>query len=536
MKLWYEKDVKRIANRPKVRKAIEDRKSKIEARHTAKSARNKEMTGFLLEFTPEKMVETGQMMNRKFILHIGPTNSGKTYHAIEALKNRNITGAYFGPLRLLALEIFDTLNEEGFPCNLLTGEEEELVEGARLTSSTIEMCDFRRDYDVVVIDEAQLVNDLDRGGYWVRTICQVKAKEIHICMAPYAESLITELLEDMYADYEIKHYDRLVPLEFDGKMNSIKNVEPGDAVITFSRKKVLDLASTIEAHGLRTSVIYGALPPASRREEVRKFASGETQVVVATDSIGMGISLPIKRVIFAETSKFDGTTVRKLNSKEIQQIAGRAGRYMKYDIGLVKTMLDPGLVENALDEVITQQKYMIFPFPKEALNSQYKIDELMNCWQSLPIRGSFVNQNMNDPIILYNSLSSKQKKYDKELIFDAIMCHLDTGSDLLIAYWQECADAYFLGEDIPEPEYIPENSLEYCELKYKAWDVYEQMVRKTGLSCLKSKEKQALSKKINKFLDKRKSVKPKPPKKRSRNHDRFMYDFFDDDDDDDLYN
>ena len=134
-------------------------------------------------------------MHRRFILHIGPTNSGKTYEAIERLKNAE-SGVYLAPLRLLAYEQYDTLNRAGAYCTLVTGEERRVVEGATLRSSTIEMLDFTQRYDVAVIDEAQMMTDDERGGAWTAAIMGVRAKEIHVCAAPSAETSLKRLIEE----------------------------------------------------------------------------------------------------------------------------------------------------------------------------------------------------------------------------------------------------------------------------------------------------------------------------------------------------
>ena len=84
---------------------------------------------------------------------------------------------------------------------------------------------------------------------------------------------------------------------------------------------------------MKCSVIYGNLPYDVRQEEARRFRDGETDVVVATDAIGMGMNLPIRRVVLLETEKFDGRERRDLKPGEIQQIVGRAGRRGMYEEG-----------------------------------------------------------------------------------------------------------------------------------------------------------------------------------------------------------
>jgi ATP-dependent RNA helicase SUPV3L1/SUV3 len=91
-------------------------------------------------------------------------------------------------------------------------------------------------------------------------------------------------------------------------------------------------------------VVYGALPPEVRRNEAERFATGQSHVLVATDAIGMGLNLPIQRVLFSTMSKYDGVADRPLNESEVHQIAGRAGRYGIHEEGFVGVLseAEPG--------------------------------------------------------------------------------------------------------------------------------------------------------------------------------------------------
>jgi ATP-dependent RNA helicase SUPV3L1/SUV3 len=95
------------------------------------------------------------------------------------------------------------------------------------------------------------------------------------------------------------------------------------------------LRDQIAADGHPVSVIYGALPPEVRRREAERFATGESHVLVATDAIGMGLNLPIQRVLFSTMNKYDGVADRELTVSEVHQIAGRAGRYGMHEEGYV---------------------------------------------------------------------------------------------------------------------------------------------------------------------------------------------------------
>lgn len=283
--------------------------------------------------TPMEAYPLARTMRRRFVLHVGPTNSGKTHEALMVLAAAE-SGAYLGPLRLLAYEQFEELNRLGTPCSLLTGEESIELAGARHVSSTVEMAQFSRAIGVAVIDEAQMVADRDRGYHWTEALLGIPAREVHVCCAPHAEGVVRRLVDLCEDELEVVRHERLVPLEADrGEFRLPESVQAGDALVVFSRRSVHAVAALVTAAGLKASLVYGALPHDVRHEEARRFDEGETDVVVATDAIGMGMNLPIRRVVFVEQDKYDGRTTRPLLPEEVQQIAGRAGRFGRYDIG-----------------------------------------------------------------------------------------------------------------------------------------------------------------------------------------------------------
>lgn len=267
-----------------------------------------------------------RMIRRELHLHLGPTNSGKTHAAIARLRAAE-SGLYAAPLRLMAMEWAERLNAEGVPTDLVTGEEIIRVAEARHESVTIEMCSMKSKVDVAVIDEAQMIADPERGWAWTQAILGLPAREIHLTGSPDAEPWVT-LLAEMTQDRVFVHrYERLVPLKTTDGPVSIDDVGEGDAIIAFSRTGVLRLKSDMQSAGLSVATIYGALSPEVRREEARRFRSGEAEVLVSTDAIGMGLNLPIRRVLFSEGDKFDGVSRRPLLDAEVRQIAGRAGRF-----------------------------------------------------------------------------------------------------------------------------------------------------------------------------------------------------------------
>jgi ATP-dependent RNA helicase SUPV3L1/SUV3 len=286
---------------------------------------------------------TARHLQRSVKLFVGPPNSGKTHAAFERLAQAN-QGAYLAPLRLLALEGRDRLVARGVPCSLLTGEENLADPNARVVSSTIEMVSTQRPMDVAVIDEAQMLFDTYRGWAWTQAIVAVPANEVIIICSSYAVSAIENLLHLCGERFEVRYFERKQQVQQLLTPVPIARVEKGDAIVAFSRRDVLTLRDQIAANGHAVSVIYGALPPEVRRREAERFAQGASHVLVATDAIGMGLNLPIRRVLFSTMTKFDGQSDRPLNESEVHQIAGRAGRYGMHDEGFAGVLkeAEPG--------------------------------------------------------------------------------------------------------------------------------------------------------------------------------------------------
>jgi len=326
---WLKKDVLSAMETDKFLEFYSKIKAEDEKRHV------KDLLP-VISALPETMPElypAARKMYRHFILHIGPTNSGKTHDAKQKLKSAD-AGLYLGPLRLLAYEVCSDLREAGVLCSLVTGEEEDIVPGATVQASTVEIADLYKQYDIAVIDEGQMIADRERGGNWTRAILGLCSKEIHVCFAPQAKDVIISLIESCNDTYEIVNHERLVPLVQEKKVFRFpQDIEDGDALIVFSRRDVHACAAELKDLNIPCSIVYGNLPYDVRHREAEKFARGDAKVVVATDAIGMGMNLPIRRVVFLKLQKFDGVSRRTLFPEEVRQIAGRAGRFGKYDKG-----------------------------------------------------------------------------------------------------------------------------------------------------------------------------------------------------------
>ena len=286
----------------------------------------------------------------RVVAHLGPTNSGKTYAALEELAAKG-SGVYAGPLRMLAQEAHRRLGERIGPENvgLVTGEER-VNERAPVICSTVEMAPLSG--ELLVLDEVQWADDTERGSAWTRLLLAGEYREILILGALDALPLV----ERAFPDFELKVFERMLPLEFVGE-RALRSLGTGTVVVAFSRKAVLALAGEVNRlHPGRVAVLYGAMPLASRREEIDRFLSGAADVCVATDVLGHGVNLPCETLLFAETTKFDGEERRDLHPWELAQIAGRAGRFGLVERGHVGVLAglgwgvaDPQLVESALE-------------------------------------------------------------------------------------------------------------------------------------------------------------------------------------------
>ena len=492
--VWTEDQLRRVLNS---REAIEYLKQRNEEADRKKQMQ--EIRSLLSDYTPEYYIDHARKLShRVFVLHVGPTNSGKTFDAMEDLK-ANTPGTYLGPLRLLALEMADKLNAAGIPTSMITGEETILAPDAVVISSTIELCNYEQHFRTAVIDEAQLIADPDRGSSWLKALCLVNADVVHVCMAPEARSYIEGLIKDFGAEYVVREHQRLAPLVYGGACKGIRDLREGDAVISFSRKSVLSTAAQLEKKGFRASVIYGALPPEARRNEVRKYMSGQTNIVCATDAIGLGISLPISRVIFAESQKFDGKELRRLTVSEVRQIGGRAGRFGLKEKGEVLHFGDAAFIGHYLNATPPKIRACCISFPRETLQTDYPLDQLFRVWQGLNRQPGFVREDMKDALILYGQIQKQVKKANRDLIYDLITCPVDTRSTELVGYWAACALAILKNRAIPQP-YFGTESLQACELQYRAYDIHHQLLRRIGREDDCTRERQEICEKIARFM------------------------------------
>jgi len=364
----------------------------------------KEELQTLLNCDLKSLYPLARSLNRKLYFYVGPTNSGKTYAAMKDLKEADC-GIYLAPLRLLALEGYETLKKEDIPTSLVTGEEQLFDEDASHVCSTIEMLDFDMDIDVSVIDEIQMLADVDRGWAWVNAIIGVPSKKVIMTGSVNALEAVKKIAKYLGEELEIVKFKRKNELKVLEKATTLREIQSGTALIAFSRNDVLKYKQKLQKFH-KVSVIYGNLSPEVRRDEARRFREGESQILVATDAIAMGLNLPIKTILFTTDTKFDGISKRLINVNEITQIAGRAGRFGFHEEGFIGGT-SKKILEHIQEEFATPIKTIKPPFRVKANAKQ--IEELSNHLQT-------------------KNLSKVLKFFAKNMIFSGPFCAANISS------------------------------------------------------------------------------------------------------------
>ena len=246
---------------------------------------------------PTEWYTNARQVQRDVHLHIGPTNSGKTYNALKRLEESG-DGIYAGPLRLLAHEVYSRFKAKGKSCDLITGDDVRLENDptTSLRASTVEMVDLASRFEVAVIDEIQMMADQDRGWAWTRAFLGANAKEVHICGEARVLPLIRELTASTGDILHVHEYKRLNPLKVMSKSlkGDLKSLRKGDCIVAFSVMDIHALKKQVELDtGRRCAIVYGSLPPETRAQQAALFndPDNDYDFLVASDAIGMGLNL-----------------------------------------------------------------------------------------------------------------------------------------------------------------------------------------------------------------------------------------------------
>ncbi len=283
---------------------------------------------------------------------LGPTNTGKTYLAIERMLGHE-SGMIGFPLRLLARENYDRVAKiKGVGrVALITGEEKIVPPGARYFICTVESMPLDRPVSFLAVDEVQMAADPERGHFFTDRL--LNARGLNETMLLGADT-IRPVLNRLLPDIDVVARPRFSKLTYVGPKKATR-LPARSAVVGFSASEVYAIAELIRRHRGGTAIVMGALSPRTRNAQVEMFQSGEVDYLVATDAIGMGLNMDVNHVWFASLRKYDGHMSRQLRAVELAQIAGRAGRYM--NDGTFGTTIDVGGLDEETVEAIENHRF-----------------------------------------------------------------------------------------------------------------------------------------------------------------------------------
>ena len=265
-----------------------------------------------------------QNHSQKIVALLGPTNTGKTYVAIEKMLQFN--SAIFGlPLRLLAREVYDTcVKKIGLDkVALITGEEKIIPSSADYFICTVESMPKDKEVDFVAIDEIQMCADRERGHIFTERLLHSRGQKLTMFLG---SQVMAGIINDLIKDVEFEKKERFSKLSYSG-YKKISRLDRKVAIIAFSIEEVYAIAELVRRQKGGAAVIMGSLSPKTRNSQVGLYQSGDVDYLIATDAIGMGLNMDINEIYFSNLKKFDGKKTRRLNLIEMSQIAGRAGRF-----------------------------------------------------------------------------------------------------------------------------------------------------------------------------------------------------------------
>ena len=266
------------------------------------------------------------MKKNKITAVLGPTNTGKTFLAIETMLSFE-SGMIGFPLRLLAREVYDKIIKriDKSLVALITGEEKIIPLNSKYFLCTVESMPIDKDLEFVAIDEVQMCFDHERGHIFTDRLLNLRGEKLTMFMG---SNTMKKIISNLNDDIEFINKDRLSKLTYSG-YKKISRIERKSAIIAFSSEEVYAIAELIRRQKGGAAIVMGSLSPKTRNSQVELYQSGDVDYLVATDAIGMGINMDLEHVYFSNLKKFDGKKLRRLNLAELGQISGRAGRHLK---------------------------------------------------------------------------------------------------------------------------------------------------------------------------------------------------------------
>lgn len=367
---------------------------------------------------------------------LGPTNTGKTHLAIERMLGHD-TGMIGLPLRLLAREVYDRIKARvgTDKVALLTGEEKIKPEGARYWVCTVEAMPPDISVDFLAVDEIQLAADPERGHVFTDRLLHARGRSETLLLGAQT---MRETIDDLIRGANFISRPRLSKLTYSGE-KKLTRLPARTAIVAFSAAEVYSLAEVIRRQRGGAAVVLGALSPRTRNAQVALYQSGDVEMMVATDAIGMGLNLDVDHVAFAGTRKFDGANHRNLTPGELAQIAGRAGRHMNDGTFGVTGSADPfdaDLVERL--ETHNFDSIRVLQWRNRDLDFA-NIDALRDSLRNMSGHGRLMRARSADDVIALENV-----------LRDSEVVHLAKGREGVELLWDVC--------QVPDYRKISENA------------------------------------------------------------------------------
>jgi len=329
-----------------------------------------------------------------------PTGSGKSLVAaaahFAALANGRTT-YYTAPIKALVSEKFfelcATFGAENV--GMLTGDASVNAEApiicctAEILANIALRLGERADVGMVTMDEFHFYAEPDRGWAWQVPLIELPQAQFVLMSATLGD--MTRFREDLTRrtgrpTAEIRSVERPVPLRYEYAMTPLHETleellttkQSPVYVVHFTQAAALERAqalmsinvctraekdaiaelignfrftagfgrtlSRLVRHGI--GVHHAGLLPKYRRLVETLAQAGLLKVICGTDTLGVGINVPIRTVLFTGLSKYDGQKTRLLKAREFHQIAGRAGRAGFDTMGTVVVQAPDHVIEN----------------------------------------------------------------------------------------------------------------------------------------------------------------------------------------------
>ncbi|WP_454793136.1 DEAD/DEAH box helicase [Mycolicibacterium lutetiense] len=329
-----------------------------------------------------------------------PTGSGKSLVATGALYAALAAGRrsyYTAPIKALVSEKFFALCDVFGAANvgMLTGDASVNADAPIITCTAEILANLalregaNADIGLVVMDEFHFYGDPDRGWAWQVPLLELPKAQFLLMSATLGDveflrkdltrrtgretalvagaerpvplfysyattpmhETIADLLDTKQAPIYVVHFTQASALERAQALMSVNvSTKEEKAAIAehigqfrFSTTFGTTLSRLVR-HGI--GVHHAGMLPKYRRLVEQLAQAGLLKVICGTDTLGVGINVPIRTVVFSALSKYDGTRMRLLNAREFHQIAGRAGRAGYDTAGTVVVQAPDHEVEN----------------------------------------------------------------------------------------------------------------------------------------------------------------------------------------------